>query len=126
MGYWRFTPALVAKEGLMDSLNICALTGWVDNQPSLVEATNLPEHVRFTLRCEETAKTGQVFKMWIPLEVWGHLTDPAMALMPGDMVAISGALKWRASVDKAGEKKGTLTVFLKSLTCLSTVEEEAG
>jgi hypothetical protein len=104
----------------MDSLNVWCGTGWLERAPVLVESSNGPPYAKFTVRLKELARSGQVWKTYTVCESYGFLIDPTLRLQPGDLVSISGSLKWRGNPDKT-KPGGQLVVFTKTLSCLSAV-----
>jgi hypothetical protein len=52
------------------------------------------------LEVDEISKTGDVFTLYLPVELWGHAEDAAETLEAGDEVLITGAkLKYKSVVD---------------------------
>jgi single-stranded DNA-binding protein len=102
----------------MDSLNMVCLTGTLERQPTVSFEGEGSQVCRFTLRLEEGGRDGTIYKTYIGCEVYGRLADQAGSLQPGDVVAVTGALKWRSYVDKSGEKRGAHAVFVRTLTPL--------
>src|SRR5262245_15644271 len=81
------------------SLNNDALCGRVTDAD--VKLTYLPSghpEATLTVLIEESGKDGQqVFKLFIPVAVYGAKAEPlAETLEPGDLVTVRGELGWRA------------------------------
>ena len=60
---------------------------------------------RFTLEVDEIAKGGEVFILYLPVELWGQAETAAETLEPGDEVMMTGKLKYKSVVDAKTQAK---------------------
>jgi single-stranded DNA-binding protein len=102
-------------------MNNCTLVGTLERAPRLLEADG-PVQALFTLRIDETGKDGRTFQLYVPIEAYGTLANQAGTWEAGSLVALTGKLKWRSSVDAKGEKKSGLCIFAKEARVLEPVD----
>jgi hypothetical protein len=60
-----------------------------------------PESAALTLAIPETARSGEVFKTFVRVEVYGKVVADALALHAGDTALIEGKIAWQ----RTGESK---------------------
>lgn len=59
----------------------------------------------FTLEIDEPSKGGEVFTLYLPVEIWGQAERAVELLEPGDEVMLSGRLKYKSHVDAKTQQK---------------------
>jgi single-stranded DNA-binding protein len=87
-------------------LNSVQLIGHVSkNGPKVNYASNGNPTCTFTLEVDELGKGGEVFTLYLPVEIWGQAEHAAEMLEPGDEVMLSGRLKDKSVVDAKSQVK---------------------
>jgi len=87
-------------------LNSVQLIGRVGKtRPSLSYASSGVTSLSFTLEVDELSKAGEVFTLYLPIEIWGQAEAAAETLEVGDEVMLSGRLKYRSTVDQKTQTK---------------------
>jgi single-strand DNA-binding protein len=80
----------------------CRLTYTADATP----------HCSFTLLLEEASKQGHIYKLYIPVDLFGDKAEQtAETINAGDLVLVDGKLQWKSWLDRTGEKHGRLAVL---------------
>ena len=73
-------------------LNSVQLIGRISKSgPKLSYASSGAPSCGFTLEVDEIGKGGEVFTLYLPVELWGQAEIAAETLEPGDEILISGA-----------------------------------
>jgi single-strand DNA-binding protein len=105
----------------MVSLNKVVLCGQVaDPSLKLTYSAEGSPQCSFTMRLDEAGKDGQVFKLFIPVEVFStHAEWVAAHVNAGDLILIDGNLRWQSWVDKKGEKQDKLAVMAWQISLLA-------
>lgn len=100
----------------MDSVNNVTLVGCLERDPSMrfVPASGMPSCTA-TLRCDEAGSSGQVFKLYVPLEAYGRTAEALSILTAGALVGVQGKLAWRK---REGDEKGGLVVMVSRVSLL--------
>jgi single stranded DNA-binding protein len=95
------------------SVNRVLVLGRVtDAGPKLTYQASGTPCATFTVILEEVGKNQVVYKLFVPVEVWGtHAEWVSEQVDAGAQVLIDGRLKWRKAVDAQGEKTGKLVVM---------------
>jgi single-stranded DNA-binding protein len=102
----------------VDDLNNVHLTGTVERDP-VTRNNDGSVMVGFTVRVEEANRTtGEVFKVYVPIEVYGPTCDQAGQLRAGDVVMVAGKIKWTSWTGKDGQKKSSLAVLARVVRVL--------
>jgi single-stranded DNA-binding protein len=57
------------------------------------------------LEIDEPSKGGEVFTLYLPVEIWGQAERAIELLEPGDEVMLSGKLKYKSHVDAKSQQK---------------------
>jgi single-stranded DNA-binding protein len=99
-------------------VNKVLLLGTVDQLKMPVEADGRTSTL-FTLRYEEAYGQGQIAKLFVPVEVAPSRSEAVgESIAEGGRVLVDGRVKWRAWIDKKGEKQGKLAVLAWNVTVL--------
>jgi single-stranded DNA-binding protein len=61
----------------------------------------------FTLEVDEPSKSGEVFTLYLPVEIWGQAERAVELLEPGDEVMLSGKLKYKSVLDSKTQQKSS-------------------
>ncbi len=109
------------------SINRVLLVGRVTEAgPKLTYSSDGSPQCIFTLLLEEPAKDGTMFKLFVPVEVFGKQAEPvAEQINAGDTVLIDGKLKWKSWIDKQGEKQGRLGIMAWQVSLVGTTAPAA-
>ena len=103
----------------MDDINSVHLTGVVERDP--VKHHEGTPMLGFTIRVEEVNRaSGEVFKVFVPIEVYGQGCDQAQGLRAGDAVLVAGKVKWTSWVGKDGQKKSSLAVLARMVRTMQS------
>jgi len=82
--------------------------------------------VGFTIRVEEVNRaSGELFKVFVPVEVYGQACDQAQALRAGDTVMVAGKIKWTSWTGKDGQKKSSLAVLARTVRVVGAQQQHA-
>ena len=57
------------------------------------------------MEVDEISKSGEVFTLYLPVELWGHAEAAAETLEAGDEVMLTGRLKYKSVVDAKTQAK---------------------
>jgi single-stranded DNA-binding protein len=106
----------------MNGINKVILAGQVaDAGLKLSYSSEGTPQYHFTLLLEEAGKDGQVYRLFLPVEVFStHGQWAAEHLNASDRILVDGKLKWKSWVDKKGEKQGKLMVMAWQVSLLGT------
>jgi single-stranded DNA-binding protein len=97
----------------VDDINSVHLTGTLERDP-VTKTNDGSAMVGFTLRVEEVNRaSGEIFKTFIPIEVYGQVCDRVQELRTGDTVMVAGKIKWTSWTGKDGQKKSSLAVLAR-------------
>src|SRR5437773_2292736 len=94
-------------------VNNVLMTGTLERDPTTRFADHGTQRTSFTLRVEEAGPAGQLFKLFVPVEAYGHAGEVAGELSAGASVLIAGKLKWTSTTAKDGSKKTSLCVLAR-------------
>ena len=87
-------------------VNTVLLVGRIGkNGPKLSYASSGAPTCAFTLEVDEVSKTGDIFVLYLPIELWGQAEVAAETLEAGDEVMVSGKLKYKSVVDAKTQVK---------------------
>ena len=106
-------------------LNHCTLTGTLERDPITRFQETGPQQVSFTLRVDEAGPSGQLFRLFVPVEAYGQAGEQAGELHAGAAVLVAGKLKWTACTDKTGQKRTSLCVLARLVRPLAPAHVEA-
>jgi single-stranded DNA-binding protein len=73
--------------------------------PKLSYGSSGAPSATFTLEVDEISKSGEVFVLYLPVEIWGQAEIAAETLEAGDEVMLSGRLKYKSVVDAKTQVK---------------------
>ena len=99
-----------------------AVVGTAGHRVSLQD-TGTPQ-VSFTRRVDEAGPAGQLFKLFVPCEVYGQAGEQAGELSAGEAVLVAGKLKWTSWTDKHGQKRTSLCVLARLVKRLAPAAVE--
>jgi single stranded DNA-binding protein len=99
-------------------LNTVAVVGVLARDPHMRLEDNGTQVTSFTLKIEEPGKDGQTFSLFVNVECYGRKSEQAAFLGAGDLVSVTGKLKFRSHVDSEGKKRGTLAVLAREVSVL--------
>ena len=112
-----------AKDAM--DLNHVTLTGTLEREPITRFQETGTQQVSFTLRVDEAGPSGQLFKLFVPVEAYGQAAEQAGDLTAGAVVLVAGKLKWTSYTDKTGQKRTSLCVLARLLKRLAPAPVEA-
>jgi single-stranded DNA-binding protein len=92
-------------------LNHVTLTGTLERDPLTRFTDHGTQQVSFMLRLIEMGPADQAFRLFTPVEAYGHAGEVAGELNAGDGVLVAGKLKWQSDTAKDGSKKSSLAVL---------------
>jgi single-stranded DNA-binding protein len=108
----------------VDDINSVHLTGTVERDA--VKHHEGTPMVGFTIRVDEVNRaSGELFKVYVPIETYGATADQAQALRAGDAVLIGGKLKWTSWTGKDGQKKSSLAVLARLVKVIGASQQQA-
>ena len=87
----------------LNSVNLMGRIG--KNGPKLSYGSSGNPSCTFTLEIDEITKSGEVFVLYLPIELWGQAEVAAETLEPGDEVMLTGKLKYKSVVDAKTQAK---------------------
>jgi single-stranded DNA-binding protein len=105
----------------MHDINKVLLVGQVaDAGPKLSYTSEGTPECHLTLLLQETGKSGQVYKLFVPVEVYSaHGEWTAEHVNAGDVVLVDGKLKWKSTIDKQGAKQGRMVILAWQLSLIT-------
>jgi single-stranded DNA-binding protein len=102
----NFSKLSSTSEDSTVHLNSVQLIGRVGKTgPKVQYASNGHPTCMFTLEVDEPGKGGEVFTLYLPIEIWGQAETAAETLEPGDEVMLSCRLKYKSTVDSKTQQK---------------------
>ncbi len=109
----------------MDDINSVHLTGVLERDP-VSKQNDGSVMVGFTVRVEEVNRaSGEVFKVFVPIEVYGQGCDQAQGLRAGDAVLATCKLKWTSWTGKDGQRKSSLAVLARTVRVVGAQQQQA-
>lgn len=101
-------------------VNVCSLSGTISTQPEYHERVGAhPARLTFSLRF--SARRRPEATGWIDCVAWAQTADrmAAASLARGDVVAVSGELKWSSWRTQRGERRSRVGLVLDDAARIS-------